>query len=188
MIIRSERCDDFPRCAEKRSGVSGDGTNRNDDWSRGLRRSGHVAAAVKKSAGFHDQTGRENLAGHDGFGLDLDFAFGSHGAMEAAGDNDVIPFDFPFDVRVFAQDQGFVRDESSLRRAVNAKSAGGFKSALELDSLLEKAGPFTRILSFKVKPAQRHPKYLPEICVKLCVAKSYFRMSWSYRRVKSLSS
>jgi hypothetical protein len=144
------------RTGKKDLGVGGDGTDRDDDRRRGLRDREHVAAAVEEGAGIHDETWGEDFAGDDGFGLDFDFALGSNDSIEAAGNNDVVPFNFTLDVRVLADNQGFVRYESSLRGAVDSKGAGGFEAAFELDSLFEEAGPFTGVLPFAVKPTQSH--------------------------------
>ena len=84
--------------------MGGDGADGNDDGFGRLRDRKHVAAAVEKGSGFHDEAGRENFASDDRFGLNFDFALGANRAVETAGDDYVVPFDFTFDAGVLAED------------------------------------------------------------------------------------
>ena len=136
--------------------MGGDGSNWNNYRAGSLRYREHVAAAIKQRAGLHDETRRENLAGDDGLGLDFDFALRSNDSVEMAGDDDVVAFDFTCDIRVLANDQGFVRDQRTLGSAIDAKRAGRFEAALELNSLFEEPRPFSGILTLAVKPTQSH--------------------------------
>jgi len=139
-----------------------------------------VAAAIEECARFHDETGRENFTGDDRFGLDFYFAFGADRAVEAAGDDDVVPFDFTFDAGVFAEDERFVRNKGAFGGAVDSECSGGFEAAFEPHPLFEEAGPFARILPFTVKPTKSNRRLSPgNLYGTRFSAKNYFRMSWS---------
>src|ERR1700723_744087 len=80
----------------------------NGDRFGGFGRGEHVATTVEDGARFHYQAWGVNLASHDGFGLNFNFAGGFYGAVEMAADNDVVPVNLAFDFGVLAEDQGFV--------------------------------------------------------------------------------
>ncbi len=140
--------------------VRGGRTDGNGYGFRGLGGGEHVAAAVENRARFHDEAGCVDFAGDDGFGLNFHFAGGFDRAVEVAADNHVVAFNLTFDFGMLAKDQSFMGNERSLRRGINAKSAGTFQTAFELDALVEKASPLPRIMSFAVKPTHAlSPRY-----------------------------
>src|ERR1700693_1022450 len=107
----------------------------NRDGFGGFGRGEHVAAAVEDGARFHYQAWRVNFAGHDGFGLNLNFAGGFYRAVKVAADNDVVAVNLAFDFSVLAEDHGLVGDQSPLHRGINAEGASAFQAAIELDAL-----------------------------------------------------
>src|SRR5580658_3996429 len=135
-------------------------TDRNGDGLSGLCCGEHVAAPVEDGARFHDEAGRMDFAGDDGFGLNFDFAGGLYGAVEMAADNYVVAFNLAFDFGMLAEDQGFVGNQRAFHHRINAKGAGTFQTALELDALVQKAGPLPGIMPFAVKPTHAlSPRY-----------------------------
>jgi len=125
-----------------------------------------MATAVENGARFHDEAGRVDFAGDDGFGLDFDFARGFYRAVEVAADNDVVAFNLAFDFGVLAEDQGLVRNQRPLHCGIDAKGAGAFQSAIELDALVEKASPLPGIMSFTVKPTHAvSPRYVNSVAL-----------------------
>ncbi len=146
--------------------VRGGRTDGNGYGFRGLGGGKHVAAAVENRARFHDQAGCMDLASDDGFGLNFHFAGGFDGAVEVAADDHVVAFNLTFDLGMLAKDQSFVGNERSLHRRVNAKGAGTFQTAFELDALVQEPGPLTRIMSFAVKPTHAiSPRYLNSVAL-----------------------
>src|SRR5580692_7335656 len=93
----------------------------NRDGFRCFRCREHVAAPVEDGARFHDEARRVDFAGDDGFGLNFDFAGRFYSAIEMAGDNDVVAVNLAFDLSVFAENQGFVRNESAVHRGIYAE-------------------------------------------------------------------
>jgi hypothetical protein len=146
--------------------VRGSRANRNGDWFSGFCRREHVAAAVEDRARFHDQAWRVDFAGDDGFGLNFDFARGFDGAVEVAADDHVVPVNLAFHFSVLAEDQGFVGNQRALHRGINAKGAGTFQTAFELDALVQEPGPLPGIMSFAVKPTHAvSPRYTDSVAL-----------------------
>jgi hypothetical protein len=150
----------------RRLRVRGGRTDRNGDGLSGFGGGEHVAAAVEDRARFHDQAWRVDFAGNDGFGLNFDFAGSFYDAVEVAADNDVVAVNLAFDFGVLAEDQGFVGNERALHRGINAKGAGRFQAAFELDALFQEAGPLPGIMSFAVKPTHAlSPRYMNSVAL-----------------------
>ena len=96
-----------------------------------------MAATVEDGTRLHHQTRSVNFAGDYGFGLNFNFAGRFDDAVEMPADDDVISVNLSFDFRVFAEDQGFVRDQIALHRGINTEGAGGLEPTLDFYALLE---------------------------------------------------
>ena len=86
------------------------GANRDRYW-RGccIRRTQHVAAAIKNSARIYDHAWGMDLAGDYAFGLNLHASLGKNDAVKAASDDHVIPFNLSFDLGALSEDYRLLR-------------------------------------------------------------------------------
>jgi hypothetical protein len=116
--------------------------DRNRYARGGIRRGKHVATSVENSAGIDDHARRVYFSGDDALGLNFDAALGKNYPIEAAGDDDAIAFNLSFDFGIFTEDYSLLGNDVALHVAVDAKSAGDLKSALQGHALVNKAGPF----------------------------------------------
>ena len=142
-----------------------DGADGNRDWrGRRIRRSEHVAATIKNSAGVDDHAGRVDFTRNDTLGLDFHAAFCEDDPIKAAGDDYVIPFDLAFDFSAFAEDYRLFGDNVSLHVAIDAERAFDLQRSFHGDALIDESCPVLACAVFRsARPSPRHLKFPPEL-------------------------
>ena len=119
-----------------------DGADGNRDWrGRRIRRSEHVAATIKNSAGVDDHAGRMDFARNHTLGLDFYAAFGKDDAVKSTSDDNVIAFDLAFYFGALAQDHGLFGNNVSFNVAVNAERAFDLQRPFHGDALIDETCP-----------------------------------------------